>query len=101
MSKCDFNTVADSDSWRVKIYFQFHNFAIWSISASILSIITWKAPASTLSISKLAMFLKIDPWYFRMLGKFQDTTQRFLCRRPVLPDYLSVSYDYDLTDLAI
>ena len=59
----------------MKIYFQFRFLAIWSISASILSIIAWKAPKSTLSPSELAMFLKIDPRCFGPFDKFQDAKE--------------------------
>ena len=40
------------------------------------------------------MFLKIDP---RNLDRFVNfkILKTFLYRRPVFPDYLSVSYDYD------
>ena len=59
--------------WYMKIYFQFYFFAIWSIPASILPIIAWKAPASSWSPSELAMFFNIDPRCFGPFGKFQDT----------------------------
>ena len=39
------------------------------------------------------MFLKTVFWAF---GKFQDAKE-ILCRWPVFPDYLSISYDYGLT----
>ena len=42
--------------WCMKINFQFHFFAIASISASISSIIAWEAPASSWSPSELSMF---------------------------------------------
>ena len=58
--------------WYMKIYFQFYFFAIWSITASILPIIPWKGPASSWSLSELAMFFNIDPRCFRPFGKFQD-----------------------------
>ena len=57
----------------MKIHFQFYFFAIWSISASILSIIAWEALASGWSPSELVMFFKIDPRCFRPFGKFHDT----------------------------
>ena len=60
-------------TWCMKIHFQFHFFAIWSISDYILSTMAWKAPESSLFRSKLAMFLKIDPRCFGPLGMFQDT----------------------------
>ena len=60
-------------SWCMKIHFQFHFFAIWSISGSILSIIEWKAPASNWPPSELAMFFKNNFWCFGLFGKFQDT----------------------------
>ena len=66
----------------MKINFQFHVFAIWSISASILYKIAWKAPASIWSPSELAMFPKIDPQCFGPYSKFHD------------PDYLSVSSNH-------
>ena len=59
----------------VMIHFQFDSFAIWSISASISSIIAWKAPASSWFPSELVMFLKIDLRCFGSLGKFQDTRE--------------------------
>ena len=40
----------------VWINFQFHFFAVWSISASILSLIVWKAPAISWPSLELAMF---------------------------------------------
>ena len=46
-----------------------------SISASILSKIAWKAPASSWSYSQLAIFLKIDPRCFGKVGKFQDAKE--------------------------
>ena len=61
--------------WYTKIYLQFHFFAIWSTSASILSIIVWKALVSNWSPSELAIFLKIDPRCFGPFGKFQDTKE--------------------------
>ena len=71
--------------WYVKIHFQFHFFAIWSISASILSIIAWKAPASIWFSSELAMFLDV-------LGRSVNVKvpNRFLCRRTVFSDDLSL-----------
>ena len=51
--------------WYMNIHFQVHFFAIWSISASVLSIIAWKAPISSWFPSELAMFLKIDPQCLR------------------------------------
>ena len=82
----------------MKIYFQFHFFAIRSISASIWSIIAWKVSASSWSPSEFAMFFNIDP---RILGRSVNfkILKGFLCRRPVFLDYLSVSYDYDVTTL--
>ena len=74
----------------MKIHFQFHFFAIWSISASILSIIAWKAPASSWPPSEFAMFLKIDPLCFGPFDKFQDT-KNFYVGSLCFP----VSCDYD------
>ena len=62
-------------TWCMKIHFQFHFFAIWSIPASILSITAWKAPTSTLSPSELAMFHKIDFRCFWLFGRIQDTKE--------------------------
>ena len=59
--------------WYMKIHFQFHFFAIWSILASILPIIAWKAPASSWSALQLAIFFDMDPRCFGPFGKFQDT----------------------------
>ena len=59
--------------WYKKICFQFHFFAIWSISASILSTTAWKALASGWSPSELAIFIKIDTRCFGASGKIQDT----------------------------
>ena len=64
--------LSEKYAWCLTIHFQFHFFTIWSISASILSIITWKAPATRWLPSELAMFLKFDPRRFRMFSKFQD-----------------------------
>ena len=47
----------------------------------------------------VTIFLKINPRCFGPCGKFQDTTQRFLCRPPVFLDYFSVFYDYGKTEL--
>ena len=59
--------------WYMKIHFQFHFFAIWSILASILPIIAWKAPASSWSALQLAIFSDMYPRCFGPFGKFQDT----------------------------
>ena len=75
--------------WCMKINFRFYFFAIWSISASILSIIAWKAPISRKTD-------KMDSWCFGQFGKFQDTKE-ISRRRPVFSDYLSVSCDYART----
>ena len=61
--------------WCVKINFQFHFFAVYSIAASILSLIIWKAPPISWPSSELAMFFNIDPWCFGPFGKFQDTKE--------------------------
>ena len=80
----------------MKIHFQFHFFAIWSIPASILPIIAWKAPASSWSPSELAMFFNIDPSVLGRSVNFK-MSKGFQCRWPVFPDYVSVSCDYDAT----
>ena len=59
------------NSWNLfeKVYFLhedsflhfIHFFAMWSISAFILSVIAWKAPASSWSRSKLVIYLKMIP----------------------------------------
>ena len=61
--------------WCMKIHFQFHFFAIWSISGSVLSIIAWKAFANSWSPSEPAIFLKTDPRCFGPLGKIQNAKQ--------------------------
>ena len=78
-------------AWYTKIYFQFYFFAIWSIQASILPTIAWKAPASSWSPSELPCFL--------ILGRSVNfkIPKGFLRRRPVFPDHVSVSCDYDGT----
>ena len=74
-----------------KIHFQFYFFAFWSIWVSILSIIAWKAPASSWSTSELAVLLKIDPQCFGQFAKFQDT-KGILCRKAVFPVRLSFRF---------
>ena len=76
-------------------YAMLHFFAIWSISTSTLSIIAWKAPASSWSPSEPATFLKIDPGVLGRSVNFK-IPKRFLCRRPVVLDDLSLSCDYGL-----
>ena len=44
--------------WYMKIHFQYHVFAIWSVSASFSSIIAWKAPTSSWSLSDLGKLQK-------------------------------------------
>ena len=46
--------------WWMKIHFQFHFFAIYSISGYAFSIVAWKVPSSSWSPSDLAMFFKND-----------------------------------------
>ena len=60
-------------AWWMKIDFQFYFFAIWIISASILSIIAWKPPGSSLSPLEISMFCNIDPRCFGPFDKFHDT----------------------------
>ena len=57
----------------MKIYIQFHFFAIWRLSASILSIMPLKTPASSWSPSELAILFNIDPRCFGSFAKFKDT----------------------------
>ena len=56
--------------WFMKIYIWFQIY--------ILSMIAWKAPASSWSPLQLSMFLKIDPRYFGPFGKIQDTKEIFM-----------------------
>ena len=82
--------------WYTKIHFQFQFIAIWSISTSTLSTTAWKAPASSLFPSELVMFLKIAGfWITGVLGRSVNfkIPNGFVCRRPVFPDYLSISCD--------
>ena len=71
-------------AWCMKIHFPFHFFAIWSIPASIFSITAWKAPAS--SWSSLPCLVNWSPVG---LGCSVNLIilKRFLCSRPVIPDY--------------
>ena len=66
----------------MKIHFQFHFFATWSIPASILPIVTWKAPASSWSPSELAMFFNIDPRCFGPFGKISSYQRDFYVDGP-------------------
>ena len=77
----------------MKIHFQFHFFAIWSISASILSIIAWNAPTSSCSPSGLAMFLRKIPGVLGRLVNFK-IPKRFLCEDPCFQTIFFVSFDY-------
>ena len=76
--------------WCMKIHFQFDFIPIWSIWASILSIIAWKTLASGWSPSELAVFLKLILGVLGRLVNFK-IPKRFLCRWLKFPDYLSVS----------
>ena len=71
---------------------------LWKLSksASILSIITWKVPASSWSTSEPAIFSKTIPSLLGRLENFK-IPWRFLCRRPAYPYYFSVSYNYVVT----
>ena len=71
--------------WYMKVHFQFYVFAIWSIPASILPIIAWKAPANSWSPSELAMFLILIPSVLGRSVNFK-IPKRFLFRLPVFPD---------------
>ena len=70
-----------------------HFFAMWSISAFMLSVIAWKAPASSWSPSKLVMLFKNYPRCFGPFGKFQNTVE-ISSRRPLFSDYLFVFNAY-------
>ena len=79
----------------MEVHFQFQFFAIWSISACIVSIIAWKDPTSSWYPSELAMFFrKLIPGVLGRSVNFK-IPKRCLCRRPVFLDYLSISCDYD------
>ena len=77
----------------MKIHFQFHFFAIWSNSTSILLLLVWKALASNQLLKSLPSFSKLIP---SVLGHLVNVKipERFLCRRSVFSDFLSVSCDY-------
>ena len=62
--------------WCMKIHFQFHFFAVWSISAFILSLIAWKALASVSSLSEPTIFFKMDPRCLGLCGKFQEISTK-------------------------
>ena len=70
---CSWN-LSEKVSLIMKIHFQFCFFTIWNISSSILSIIAWKAPASSWSPSEPATFFK-NPRCFGLFDKFQDTIE--------------------------
>ena len=54
--------------------------------------------SSKVYAGKKTFCLSEDLTIVRRNGIFK-IPKRFLCRRPVIPDYLFVSYDYDLTKL--
>ena len=76
---------------------QFLFFEVWTIPVLFLSIATSKVPLSGWYPLEQALFFKNDPWWF---GPFPNTiTQRFLWKQFVFPDCLSISCDYDITNL--
>ena len=78
----------------MKIDFQFHFFVICSVSVSIFSIMVRKALASSYLLQSLPCFLILIPGVLDPSVNFR-IPKRFLCRRPVFPDDISVSCDYD------
>ena len=85
-------------AWCMKIHFRLHFFTIWSTSAYILYIITWKAPAISWSPSELAIFLKIYPRCFGQFSGSQDIKKIF-CRRPCVSRLSFDSFDHGFSSL--
>ena len=76
-------------AWCMKIHFQLHFFTIWSTSAYILYIITWKAPQLADPLQSLPYFLKFIPGVLASSADLK-TSKRLFVDGPVFPDYLSI-----------
>ena len=61
--------------WCQTIYFQFHLFVNWTISAPVSSRLARKSPANSWFASEKAVFFKSDPRCFGPLCKFQDNME--------------------------
>ena len=82
--------------WCYTIHFQFHLVVNWTISVFISSRLARKSPKNSfIPFRESHVFVEglSDPRCFWALNKFQHNIETSI-KRPVFPDYLSVSWDY-------